>query len=425
MDAELRSEPIGMEKLLGDVAGPAAARKVIRGMTDTMYHALLGWNIGAAASNLTQNVLAAPYTGGRSLAKGMLKAMSKEGRAETSFLNLNRRPMDQAQEREFHQWVENYLDVAQTPMRWSDSVNRRVTYLAAKKQAIERYGASEADARAWALDITEQVQGVPGDLGANPLIRSLGPMRALIRYPLLWLSLAEDLARHPDSGVKLRAFGLFSGAAALTYMGGANVLDYLVPRFQTPPAFRAAADAVQHTSDTLLGTALADHEASEHADPASTENSLFPVYPVKVARLAGRMYDHGMADRDIVNRTGRKARTITAKEDLLGLLSYTPAARAAEREKESEQYGFAATARQEETIASRKTRRQAGEQMAAGNRDAALTTLRDKGFTRAQIKEFLREYDRTPTERARRATPKRRRDEFDRTFGIGEDEPDD
>ena len=107
-------------------------------------------------------------------------------------------------------------------------------------------------------------------------------------------------------------------------------------------------------------------------------------------------------------------RSVSAAEDLGSLLGVETTNRSAARKEESAMYEFATDAKRDESVRSRRIRREAGERLEAGDRAGANRALR--ALSQRQRNEFKKERLRTAQERARRLVPLRRRKEFDEQF---------
>ena len=409
--ADLTGDPTVPEQFLSDMTNgrikPKQIRKVMTASTNAIYHTLLGWNVGSGLANMTQAAFNYPVLGAKATAKGILRAYSKAGRQELKFLNLNRRPMGHSEEQAMHRWVEKYLDWSQSPMRFSDSGNRRATYAGAMEWGRAR-GFSEDQLKDFANELTGQTQGIAGDLGSNPFHRHLGPLRVFTKYPLIWGSWVQDMATHPDPAVKRRFYGMATGIFAASALSGIQLANFFIPRMGIVPGVGAGIDIGQH----LFGAA--DHDFEEHAEIGGTEDKLTPGYLNKVASAASRFNEHGLGDRNIIGRKGQVLRSVSALEDLGSLLGIETTNRAEARKEESAMYDFATEAKRDESVRSRRIRREAGERLEAGDRAGASRAL--KALSERQRREFKKERLRTARERARRLVPLRRREEFDDQF---------
>lgn len=408
---ELAGRPTVPEAFLSDMTNgkvkPKDVRRVMSASTNAIYHTLLGWNVASGLANMTQAALNYPLLGAKATAKGILTAYSKAGRQELSFLNLNRRPMGHDEERLFHRWIEKYLEVSQTPMRWSDSGNRRATYAGAMEYATSR-GFSKADATTFANELVGQTQGIAGDLGNNPFHRHLGPLRVFTKYPLIWGSMMQDFATHPDPAVKRRFLGMMTGIFAASALSGIQLANFFIPRAGMVPGVGAVLDLGQH----LFGSP--DHDFEEHAEIGGTEDKVTPGYLNKLVSAGDRFSAKGLDDRNIIGRKGQVLRSVSAAEDLGSLLGVETTNRSAARKEESAMYEFATDAKRDESVRSRRIRREAGERLEAGDRAGANRALR--ALSQRQRNEFKKERLRTAQERARRLVPLRRRKEFDEQF---------
>lgn len=408
---DLVSSPTVPERFLSDLTNgkltPQQTRKALAAVSNGIYHSLLGWNIGSGLANATQVAFNYPVLGAKATVKGILKAYSKEGRAELAFLNLNRKPLGMEREKHFNKWMEGYLNASQIPMRWSDSANRRATYAGALEYAAER-GMNKAQATDFANELIGVTQGIAGDLGSNPFHRQLGPLRVFTKYPLIWGSMIQDFATHPDPAVKRRFFGMMTGIFAATALSGIQLTNFFIPRMGMVPGASTTMDVGQH----LFGEP--DHDFEEHFELFGTEDAIGPKYAGKLVAAGDRFNTNGLDDRNIIGRKGQVLRSVSAAEDFGSLLGIETSNRAAAREEESGMYELASKTKREESIRSRRIRREAGVALERGDKAGANRAL--KALSDRQRKEFKKERLRTARERARRLVPLRRREEFDDQF---------
>ncbi|HEY3499456.1 MAG TPA: hypothetical protein VGK73_32425 [Polyangiaceae bacterium] len=413
---ELLNKPTFLEKQISDLTNGKVTPKRVRQanaiVTNAIYHNLLGWAVDSGLANMTQALMNIPRIGVKSTVKGIITAYSKKGRQEFDFLDLNRRPMGQDEERLFHPWLEKYLDWSQEPMRFSDSANRRATYAGALDYA-KKHKMSPEQAKAFASELVGQTQGIAGDLGNNPFHRHLGPLRVFTKFPMVWASMLQDIATHPDPAVKLRALGMMTGIYAFSAISGVEAMNFFWPRMGGLPGPSAAVDVMSHAFGAP------DHEFEEHFEWGGTEDRLAPRFVNKAGAVYDRFAEYGDEERPIVGRKGQVLREISAEEDLLSLLGIETTERSETRQQESDMYQTAADTRLEESIRSRRARREAG--LAIGMRDEGRASRALEALSDRQRKAFLKDREMSTRERARRLTPLRRRDEFDETFE--EDQP--
>lgn len=407
---ELRNAPTWMEKQVRDLTNgkitPKRVRQANAIATNAIYHNLLGWAVDSGLANMTQALMNIPQIGVKSTVKGIMRAYSKEGRQSLEFLNV-RRPMGHDEEKLFHPWVEKYLEASQLPMRLSDSANRRATWAGAMDYAAKR-GMSKTEAEDFARTLVGQTQGVAGELGNNPFHRNLGPLKVFTKYPLIWASMIEDIATHPDPRVKMRALGMMTGITAFSAISGVEWMNFFWPRMGGLPGLGASYDVLQH------GFGSPDHDFEEHFELGGTEDRVLPRYINKTANILDRFDSHGTEPRDIVGRKGQVLREVSAEEDLASLFGLETTNRAEARQEESDAYEFAQEARREEGIRSRRARRAAGQALSSGDTEAARSAM--DALSKRQRRDFLNDRRRTPRERARRQVPLNRRDEYDARF---------
>lgn len=409
---ELTNKPTWIEDQIRDLTGGKITRKQVQQgnaiVTNAIYHQLLGWGIDSGLANMTQALMNIPQIGVDSTVRGIIKAYSKEGRQELKFLDLARRQMghDSATDAMFHPWVEKYLEYSQTPMRWSDSANRRATWAGAQHYAQKR-GMSKEAADDFARMLVGQTQGIAGDLGNNPFHRHWGPLKVFTKYPFVWASMLEDVARHPDPRVKMRFLAMATGIYAASAISGIEWMNFFWPRMGGLPGPSAAYDVLEHSFGAP------EHDFEEHFEPGGTEDRILPRFITKGANILERTATQG--DRhQIIGRKGEVLRDISAEEDLLSLLGIETTEREATRKQESEMYEFSQEAKREESILSRRRRRRAGVALASGDVEGARTAL--EALSRRQRKAFESGRLRSNRERARRLTPLARRAEFDEQF---------
>jgi len=409
---ELTNKPTWIEDQIRDLTSGKITRKQVQQgnaiVTNAIYHQLLGWGIDSGLANMTQALMNIPQIGVESTVAGIIKAYSKEGRQELKFLDLARRQMghDSAVEAQFHPWVEKYLEYSQTPMRWSDSANRRATWAGAQHYA-KKHGLSPEAADDFARQLVGQTQGIAGDLGNNPFHRHWGPLKVFTKYPFVWASMLEDVARHPDPRVKMRFLAMATGIYAASAISGIEWMNFFWPRMGGLPGPSAAYDVLEH------GFGAAEHDFEEHFEPGGTEDRVLPRYISKAGSVLQRTAEQG-GTHQIIGRKGEVLRDISAEEDLLSLLGIETTAREATRKQESEMYEFSQEAKREESILSRRRRRRAGVALARGDTEGARTAL--EALSSRQRKAYEAGRRLSPRERARRLTPLARRAEFDAQF---------
>jgi hypothetical protein len=228
----------------------------------------------------------------------------------------------------------------------------------------------------------------------------------------VWASMLQDVATHPDPAVKMRFLGMATGIYAFSAISGIEAMNFFWPRMGGLPGPAAAIDVMSHAFGAP------DHEFEEHFEWGGTEDRLAPRFVNKAGAVYDRFAEYGDEDRPVIGRKGQVLREISAEEDLLSLLGIETTDRAETREQESDMYQTAADTRLEESIRSRRARREAG--LALGMRDEGRASRALDALSDRQRKAFLKDREMSTRERARRLTPTRRRDEFDEAF---EDQP--
>lgn len=164
------------------------------------------------------------------------------------------------------------------------------------------------------------------------------------------------------------------------------------------------------------GSTDLDHEFGDHfsTDPSEDRSILFPRYVSKVAKYLARTEAAGTGPRTIRGSAGLPVREETFAGDTLSLFGIERTNVTEEREARGEMYDFAAEARQEQSIRSRKARAAAAAALDAGDDDAYEAALDE--LTPQQRRQFFRDLETAPRERIRRQVPRTRRDEFDDLF---------
>lgn len=436
----LRGEPTVWEKAAQEIGEGVTGKKVTvqqarkfwRATTNWVYFTTLGFAVDSAAKNLTQFILAYPYVGIKPLAKAIAMQLTRpeEVKELTEFLRLPRtidiEGPEIASRGAAHRLISKISDASFAPMSWSDFKMRTTTYLAARDYALAKGLAKEA-AHDWALEITMQTQGIPGDLGGNPYHRQLGPLRALGKYPALWSEFAYDIVTHPDPRVKARALGLALGATALGSVVGMNVLQLLFPRLDyIGPAWEMGKELGSHTPglNQLIGPAT--HGIGEHLVPRSGEMTrtadwTIPRYARKVADIVQRRmpqaiggFGQGAGERTVYNRQGRKLEDRSLMDDLLSLAGQRTGAAEQRLQRREDLYQY-----------ERQVQSQNEGRLRTLYRDLSLAIERgdleqirelEGELSRQQRQRFYKEREMTPEERTRRRLPKAARPAFDERF---------
>lgn len=386
----------------------AAAQKTVGTATQLFYNNTLGLAIDSMVGNLTQSAITAVMIGPGDTWKGIKAAMTKEGKDATKFLALEK-PLGMEDAKSWWDVMDKISNFMQIPMRATDTLNRRIAYLGAQQHALRR-GADAAEARDFAMELTGASQGVPGDLGENPFIRQMGPIKALTKYPRIWAAFAGDALTHPDPAVRMRFFGLMVGAGVATQMFGMQLMNFVVPRVQGVPFAQAGIDVFKHAT----GSTDLDHEMEDHASIGGPHSAILPRYLEKTVAYAKRMAAHGTDDRPMRGRAGQRVRETSAAADTASLFGLETTANSEARDQRSDAYEFVQESRQEQTVVSRRAKRSASEALDRGDYAEADQFL--NGLTGTQRRTFLRERNENPIDRLRRQVPRARREEFDQQF---------
>lgn len=402
------------------------------------YRTLIGHSVSTALVNRTQALLMFPKLGLKGTVKGIVTGRTKAGKASARAAGLH---------------YEGFGDVPSTPqgkvmdaidkslfgmMHWSDEANRVDVYNGAKEWAIARGHAADKAER-FAVELTMQTQGIPGDLSGNPYLHSFGPLRALAKYPTLYAEYVVDLASHPDKAVAGRAIAFMTGVAALTAWSGINLIDVMVPKLSIfgPVKDVALSLATGDESKHLPGGDVAGHSILEDVASSVVPNYWKKAADVSRARLPKEMggYGAGFETRTRYNRKGQASGERTALEDL-GYLVGVPSTRISgdpvrrvghalgltkdtglgEQGRERKAYQFERTQQTERQWTSDRAKRALRDALLRGD-DEAVKEAASK-LTPGQLKGFYRSADRTPMERIRRRLPRDVREEFDRQFGV-------
>ncbi len=423
MAGELRGVPTVIERFVSDVTNgkikPKDAKKALGRIENALYLNLLGAAIDTAMTNRTQVLLAMPHVGAANLAKGVRAAGTAEGQGMTQHLNLEG-PSDQPGPlaRVSNRTVRKVIDYVMSPLRASDVRNRKDVYMSAII-ATRQQGLTPAEAHEWAMEITAQTQGTPGELGNNPFHRHLGPLRMFTKYPAVWAQWLTDIATHPDPGVRRRGMGYFLGFSAVGAVTGINVMNLLFPRLMPgAAAYDATKDLVSHLPGLNKLTGPADHTLSEDLDPRRGGKAAIGRYPAKVWKEAEHFANPKGGERfgTHVERTpeGAIRSEHSAWDGFLSLLGQSSQKKADDQDAINDAYTWIADRQRTDNIASRMSKQELQDAIEGGDREAAAKAAAK--LTPDQRRAFYQKRNKDVYRRMLERVPRRHRAEFEREF---------
>lgn len=416
MADELRGTPTVLERLVSDLTSgkvtPKQTRQTLHRIESSVYVSLLGAALDTALVNRTQVLLAYPQIGAAGVLEGVKRARTEEGQAEAAFLNLDKPgdeptgPMARVPNRTLRKIADGLL----SPLKASDQRNRKEVYLGAMYTA-RKQGLPPAAAHEFAMEITAQTQGTPGELGNNPFHRHLGPLRMFTKYPQIWGQWLVDAATHPDPGVRRRLVGYFLGFGAVGAVTGINVMNLLFPRLiPSSAAYKAAKDVVSHVPGLNALTGPADHTIAEDIDPRRGGKIIR--YPVKAAKEIGDFARSGFGTHESRNATGQPTGEHSAWEGFLSLLGLESNRQATDRADTNAAYDWIAENTRKRNTASRLSRQDLARAIEEGDREAITTASRS--LSRDQLRSFYQQMQRDRYQRMLARVPKADRAEFER-----------
>jgi hypothetical protein len=280
-------------------------------------------------------------------------------------------------------------------------MNRKEAYLAmlmhARKLGMERDAAHEI-----AMDVTGQTQGVPGELGANPFHRQLGPIRMFSKYPSIWAQMALDFASHPDPAVRRRALAYFTGMPVAAAAAGINALPFLIPRLMIGGA------AIGGATDLY-------HHATGDADHTLGEDLSSPMrYPAKVTKELKDLSRYGFGEHPEFSSSGSPRGSHSAAAGVAGLLGFQTTGKAAQAAVVDDAYDFINKTTQRTTKASGQRRHDLRDALESGDHEAAQALMRQ--MSPAQLRDFQRRSGKSPYQLLLERVPKADRAEFEQRF---------
>lgn len=415
MIGEVKGTPTWMEQAISDLTNatvsPKKVAQVMSKIERVVYTQLLGFALDTGFINRTQIGLAVPHIGVKGVIAGMKAARTPEGKAATKAFDIPE-PADMPQGaprvKAKAGLVRKVIDVALSPLRASDVKNRKDVYLGAMIHA-RKQGLDPKAAHEWAMELTAQTQGTPGELGNNPFHRQLGPARMFLKYPSIWGQWVADITTHPDPAVRRRGLAYMLGVPATAAMAGINALPWLIPRLGlTLPAVAAASDVYGHI------TGESDHTFLEDLDPRRGGKAFVPRYLQKVGREVKDVARYGFGEHPEFDRGGTKRGEHSAFTGLASLLGIETFEKTSEQSTRDEAYRFTAAAQQRRAQESRHARQDLREAIESGNWDDAADAMRQ--LSPAQVREFYRRERKTPYQLMLERVPVKDRPEFERRF---------
>lgn len=412
---ELKERPTMLERLGSDLTSgkvaPKDVAKVLARAEKALYVKLLGFALDTAIVNRTQVSLAIPHIGVKGVFEGMKRARTPEGKAATRFLDIED-PVDAPRVpggRVKPSLLRKIVKTALSPLRASDVKNRKDVYLGAMYHA-RKQGLDPAQAHEWAMEITTQTQGWPGELGSNPFHRQLGPLRMFTKYPSIWSQWAADIATHPDPVVRRRGLAMMLGVPIAGAAFGINALSFLIPRVGfSLPAAEGAKDLASHIPGVNQLTGPADHPLSEDLTPTNALR-----YPGKVLKETKDFGRYGFGTHKEFDAGGSPKGEHSAWTGFLSLLGIESTERTGNRAVRDEAYDFITDRGQRATQEGREHRRDLREAIESGDTEAAAEAARQ--MSPAQIRDFYRRHNKTPYQLMLERVPKKDRAEFERRF---------
>lgn len=420
MADELKGVPTVAEKIVERVTSghisAKDARKQMHRLENAVYLNLLGAAIDTALVNRTQVLLAYPHVGGKNLLAGMKRARTEAGQTETQHLNLDT-PSDSPEagviQRVPNSTVRKVVDAVMSPLKASDVRNRKDAYLSAII-ATRAQGLNPKQAHEFAMEVTAQTQGTPGELGANPFHRQLGPLRMFTKYPSIWGQWLIDIATHPDPGVRRRGVGYFLGFGAAGAVTRISVGNMLFPRLMVSGVAAAAAlDLAKHIPGLNAIVGKPDHTLSEDLDPRRGARSVAR-YPVKAGRELLHFGEYGFGPHADTKADGTPRGEHSAWEGFLSLLGLKSSRQAAEQKSLDEAYDWIAEKSRRRGIESRQAKQDLQRAIEASDNDAA--SVARKNLSPAQLRSFYKRRQQDRFQQLRERVPPADRPEFDRRF---------
>jgi diguanylate cyclase (GGDEF)-like protein len=420
MAEELRGAPTVIERVVSDLTSgkikPSDARRTMHRIENAIYLDLLGGALDTAVMNRTQILLAYPHVGAKGLIEGVRASRTPAGQAATEHLNLDTpsdAPVAGTLAKVPNRTVRKVIDTVMSPLKASDVRNRKDAYLAAM-YASRKQGLTAGQAHEFAMEVTAQTQGTPGELGSNPFHRHLGPLRMFTKYPAVWGQWLADIATHPDPGVRRRGAGYFLGMSAVGAAMGISVGNILFPRLiPTATAGKAVLDFASHMPGLDHLTGKPDHTIGEDLDPRRGGTAIMR-YPSKAFHELEHFGKEGFGPHADTKPDGTPRGEHTSWEGFLSLLGMKSSRQADEQAALNDAYEWVANRSRTQAIGARHARQDLQRAIEAGDQQAAAEATR--GLSRTQLQAFYRRRQQDRYTLLRQRVPAADRAEFDRHF---------
>lgn len=412
---ELKETPTGLERMVSDLTSgsvkPRDVQKALARGEKLLYTKLLGFALDTGIINRTQIGLAIPHIGVDGVLKGMKASRTDAGRAATKFLDIDE-PGDAPRVpggRVKPSLLSKVVKMALAPLRNSDIRNRKDVYLGAMYHA-RKQGLDSAAAHEWAMEITAQTQGTPGELGANPFHRHLGPLRMFTKYPSIWGQWFADIVSHPDPAVRRRGAAYMLGVPIAGAALGVNTMAFMVPRLGLAlPAAAAALDLASHVPGLNSITGEADHDLQDDASITGVSR-----YAGKVVKETKDFARYGLGDHPEFDRTGSPRGEHSAWSGFLSLLGVETSSKASDTSERNEAFEFTEDATRRKSIESRRNRSALREAIEGGDMEEAAEIA--GRLTPQQRRDFYNRNKKSPYQLMLERVPKEKRAEFEEKF---------
>jgi diguanylate cyclase (GGDEF)-like protein len=412
---ELKGVPTALEQFLSNATSgrvtTADAQKHIAQFERALYAKFLGFALDTGIINRTQIGMAVPHIGVKGVLEGMKAARTTAGKNQTDFLNIPD-PHDAPTVpgvKTKPSLISRMIRMALTPMRASDTKNRKDVYLGAMIHA-RKQGLNAKQAHEWAMEMTGQVNGTPGELGSNPYHRHLGPLRMFTKYPAIWTQHFTDIITHPDPAVRRRGVAYMLGVPAAGAMVGVNAMAIAFPRLMLAlPAAAAAYDLAQHTPGVNMLTGKPDHDLK---DDLSVDTVVR--YPGKVIKETKDFARYGFGEHPEFDRSGSPTGAHSAVSGFASLLGIETTDKADTRAAKEDAHAFTDEATRRRDINSRDARQDLRDAIERGDQEAAAEASRR--LTRAQQRDFYNRNRKSPYQLMLERVPKEKRAEFERRY---------
>lgn len=415
MVSELKGTPAAIEKFVADLSGgnikPKDVAKALARAEKALYTKFLGFALDTAIINRTQIGLAVPHIGVEGVLKGMKQARTPEGKAATRFLDIED-PVDAPRVpggRVKPSLLRKVVNTALSPLRASDVKNRKDVYLGAMYHA-RKQGLDARQAHEWAMEITAQTQGQPGELGSNPFHRHLGPARMFTKYPTIWAQWFADIVSHPDPAVRRRGAAYMLGVPLAGAAAGINAMSFLIPRLMlTIPAAAGALELASHIPGLNEVTGKADHELKDDLTLEGVAR-----YPGKVVKEVKDVARYGFGEHPEFDKSGSPRGSHSAWEGFMSLLGVESSRKADVSGAREEAYQFIEDTTRRRDLEGRRAKTDLRDAIEGGEPRDAIEAVRR--LTPQQVREFYRRNGKTPYHLLLERVPKKDRPEFERRF---------